>query len=166
MRRTLVASFLLAASFCAGGSGLSADCSFDQAHIVGQLRLLAKRVPGGVVNLKESSVSWRLDSGDVVQAGQGGCYDLGVGISITYANGRRPPTDEAVRQLLSVVSRYWSERDSREIASTLAANNFDAQVLADGEIELSAPQVPDSPFLGGFSIFLSKSEISISWRSD
>jgi hypothetical protein len=165
MRRVLIVAFLFAVSFCANANRLPVDCSFDQAHIADQLRALAVRVPGGVVNLKESLVFWRLDSGDVIEVGQGGCYDLGVGISIIYAGGRRPSTDKAVRQLLSVISGYWSKRDSQEIASTLAAKKFETEVLADGEIELMAPQTLDSPFLGGFSIFLSKSEISISWQS-
>lgn len=165
MRLLLITFFLSAASLCAHAEELPADCSFDQAYIAHQLYALAARTPGGVVNLKESEVSWRLASGEVVEAGQGGCYDLGVGISVVYANGR-PPTDQAVRRLLAVVSKYWSKRDSQEIAAILAARKFEAEVLANGEIELLAPKIPGSSFLlGGFSIILAESEISISWRS-
>ena len=116
------------------------------------------------MDLKEASVSWRLDSGDVVEAGQGGCYDLGVGISITYAKGR-PATKIAVSQLLRVISEYWSERDSAEVASILAARKFATEVTAEGEIELIAAPVPKSPFFDGFSMVISRSQISISWQS-
>lgn len=165
MRRLLITFFLSAVSLCAYAEQLPADCSFDQAFVAHQLRALAARTPGGVVNLKESKVSWRLTSGEIVEAGQGGCYDLGVGISVVYVNGR-PPTDQAVRQLLAVVSKCRSKRDSQEIAAILAARKFETEVLANGEIELLAPKIPGSSFLlGGFSIILPESEISISWQS-
>ena len=164
MKRLPIVICLFALSFCANAGGPPVDCSFDQAYIADKLRALAARVPGGVVNLKESSVSWHLNSGDIVDAGQGGCYDLGTGVSIRFANGRRPPTERAVRQLLAAISTYWSKRDADEIASTLAAKNFGTQVLENGDIELTTPKIPDSPFFQGFSIILSKSEISISWQ--
>lgn len=142
---------------------LPGDCSFDQAYIVQQLQKLAVRIPGGRVDLASRQVEWRLPSGAMVTAGQGGCYDLGTNLSIRFPDGRRPPTELAVKQLLAAVSTYWSERDAKEIAAELIKRAFTSRLLENGNIELEA--LASEAFFQGFTIFMSTNEISVSWIS-
>lgn len=142
---------------------LTSDCSFDQAYIIQQLQKLAVRIPGGRVDLANRLVEWRLPSGDLVSAGQGGCYDLGTSVSIRFSDGRRPPTELAVKQLLATVSTYWSEREAKEIAAELVKRAFTSRLLENGNIELEAPA--SEAFFQGFTILMSVNEISVSWIS-
>ncbi|MEO8366422.1 MAG: hypothetical protein ABI538_09475 [Pseudoxanthomonas sp.] len=142
---------------------LPSDCSFDQAYIVQQLQKSAVRIPGGRVDLANRVVEWRLPSGDLVSAGQGGCYDLGTSVTIRYSHGPRPPTELAVKQLLAAVSTYWSERQAKQIAAQLFKRALTYELLENGNIGLEAPA--SEAFFQGFTIFMSGDEISVSWIS-
>lgn len=115
------------------------------------------------MDLANRLVEWRLPSGDLVSAGQGGCYDLGTSVSIRFSDGRRPPTELAVKQLLATVSTYWSEREAKEIAAELVKRAFTSRLLENGNIELEAPA--SEAFFQGFTILMSVNEISVSWIS-
>ena len=163
MRRHAIILLLSLLPVSAVAEDLPDDCSFDQAYMVQQLQALAVRIPGGRVDQVNRLVEWRLPSGDLVNAGQGGCYDLGTSVSIRFSNGRRPPTELAVKQLLAVVSIYWSEREAKGIATELAKRAFTSRLLESGDIELEAPV--SEAFFQGFTIFMSADEISVSWIS-
>jgi len=139
------------------------DCSFDQVHLVGQLQALAKRIPGGRVDVADHFVEWHLPEGEVVHAGQGGCYDLGTRVSIRFAKGRIPPREAALKKLLKAVSTYWSKPEAQELSAALAQSDDKIELSGTGDFELQVPA--SKAFFQGFTILMSGDEISVSWIS-
>lgn len=137
------------------------DCTFDQAYLAQARDALARRHPGGTVDA--DGVSWRLDSGDVVTVGHGGCVDLGTTIRISFAPGSRPTTEQAVSRLLAVTARYWSAEDARRIAATLSQRKFVTRVFEHGAIEYQSTRDEQSRFTFGFTLTVSADEVSVSW---
>lgn len=163
MLRHALALVLLLAPVVGAGQGLPEDCSFDQAGIASDLEAIAARNPGGRMDLADRRVEWTLASGDRVRVARGGCYDLGVTISITFAAGHRPPKAIALERLLATVSTYWSARDAKAIAAELAAQGLQLESLANGDQQLEASS--SAAFFQGFTILMSGDEISVSWMS-
>ncbi|MGH8078523.1 MAG: hypothetical protein ACREPE_14535 [Lysobacter sp.] len=124
---------------------------------------LARRHAGATVRAEEHSVSWRLDAGDVVTVGHGGCVDLGTRVGIAFAPRPRPATAEAIRRLLGATARYWSRSDANAIAAVLMQRTFMTRVREDGTIEYESIPDPTSRFAFGFTITVSADEVVVFW---
>ena len=137
------------------------DCTFDQAYLAQARAELARRHPGGRVDA--DGVSWRLDTGDVVTVGHGGCVDLGTVVRIAFAPGSRRTTEQAIDRLLAATARYWSAEDARHIAATLSQRKFVTRVLDHGAIEYESTRDETSRFAFGFILSVSADAASVSW---
>ncbi|HEY0505540.1 MAG TPA: hypothetical protein VGD42_18800 [Lysobacter sp.] len=146
------------------GPVLAADgdeCTFDQAYLAEARTELAGRHPGGRIDA--DGVSWRLDSGDVVTVGHGGCVDLGTVVRIAFAPGSSRTTEEAIDRLLTATARYWSAEDARHLAATLSQGKFVTRVLDHGAIEYQSTRDETSRFTFGFTLTVSADVASVSW---
>lgn len=138
------------------------DCDFDQAYLAKRIEQIAARVPGGSVD-KDGRATWRLPSGEIVRVAYGGCVDLGTSIEVANVRNARLSTREATERLLHVVSRFWSEGDSRDIAAALADGRFSTTSKQEGGWLFEVPSNNEFPF--GFTLEISGSKASVAWQS-
>lgn len=160
--RCVIRVTLLALLNCASVPALaSEDCDFDQAYLAKRMEQIAARVPGG--SAEGGRATWRLPSGEIVRVAYGGCVDLGASVEVTNARGVKLSTREATERLLHVVSRFWSERDSRNIAAAFAGGRFSTTRKEEGGWLVEAPANEEFPF--GVTLEISDSKASVAWRS-
>ena len=140
------------------------DCDFDQTYLANYLTAVSARNPGGTVNLHEQKITWYPDDGAVVVVSHGGCVDLGTSIKQYYPPTSRPATEQAISDLLKVVSKYWSSQVSGDIAVILAKQMYTRNILADGTVEFEVAPGQASAFPFGFTIMVSNKDATIGWQ--
>ncbi len=164
MKQIYIATFLTTLLVFPGFSSTGDECDFDQAYLANHLMEVSARNPGGNVNLADREITWYQDNGAVIVVGHGGCFDLGTSIKQCYPPPSRPSTEQAISDLLKAVSKYWSSRDSKELAEILAKQKYTKKILEDGTVEIEATPEPGSPFPFGFAIVVTDKDATISWQ--
>lgn len=152
-----LAALLLATSLPA--SALSHECTFDQKAVASELQHMARRHPGYRIVAGGSAVELAHRGGYKVRLSYGGCEDLGAEVLVRGEKGKPGP---GMQELISAVSRYWSPTQARDLESALASGKLTRVVDGDTTF-LEASGSVSSAFPLGFTISLSKYQVSLSW---
>lgn len=164
MKLIYIAPLLMTLLAFPGFISAEEECDFDQAYLANYLIEVSARNPGGTVNLQEQEITWYPDDGAVVVVSHGGCFDLGTSIKQYYPPTSKPATEQAISDLLEVVSKYWSSQTSEDIAVILAKQMYTRDVLADGTVVFEVTPGQASAFPFGITIVVSNKDATIGWQ--
>lgn len=148
---------LLAAALPA--SALPQECTFDQKAVASELKDMARRHPGYRIVAGGHAVEWTHRGGFTVKLSYWGCADLRAEVLVLGDKGKPGP---GIQDLISAVSRYWSPDQARDLESLLASGKLMRVVNGDTTF-FEASGSLSSAFPLGFTISLSKYQVSLSW---
>ena len=132
-------------------------CTFDPSAVAKELATTAARNPGAIFVSGEHAFKWHLASGEVVSISRSGCEDLGVTVSVAFAEGHVPSNEQAATHLFKAVSQYWSPRQAQDAMAAWQKQRRTLDVGAEYRVSETAL----FPF--GFTLTHSKNRISLSW---
>jgi hypothetical protein len=118
---------LFAASVC-----FADDCTYDQSAQLELLQSIAKRHPGGILDIDAKTLTWSTASSTATSVTYGGCDHLGFKVTKNVSLTKTLTEDEVLDLASTLADVFWEPLEAQALSSAISAKAFNRETVATG----------------------------------
>lgn len=124
--------FVLSLTLCSSAYAAS-DCTFDQENQVEVLQAMAKKHPGGQLDIPQRRITWT--KGELItEFNYGGCVDFGSGASSSERKNAARSEQEIFRVAKDLARKYWDAKEAGILLDALNKQTYTIERINDVKV--------------------------------
>jgi hypothetical protein len=97
---------------------------YDWANQTKVLKAIIKSHPGGVLDKKTNTITWRSSSASATSVQYGGCQHLGFSVTKNISKSKHYSEPEIFSLAISLANEYWRPADAVALTTSISDRTF------------------------------------------